>query len=172
MININTTTNKAIFKGIEYDIIAKQSLDANSVHITLDGCGTIFFTKDVVTIDGKPCYDGYFIDITELKKQLVSQIDAKSEAAIYNGFTFAGKNFSLSLSAQINWLGLSTLPQQAFPINLSTKNDDVYVLDFANRDNFYFTALNGKNAPLQAGNILKQQITDATTIEELNAIVI
>jgi hypothetical protein len=109
-------------------------------------------------------------NINEYKKHIVDLIDAKSEEKIFEGFSFDGKRFSLSLSAQINWSNLLFLPESFFPVNLSTKDDDVYSLIYANVQSFYQAALNGKNAPLQEGNVLKQQVKAATTKEELDLI--
>ena len=109
-------------------------------------------------------------NINEYKKHIVDLIDAKSEEKILEGFLFDGKKFSLSLSAQINWSNLLFLPESFFPVNLSTKDDDVYSLTYANVQLFYQAALNGKNAPLQEGNVLKQQVKVAITKEELDLI--
>lgn len=119
--------------------------------------------------------EGYSIKTDNLslelyKKNLIELIDNKSVEKINQGFQFGGKTFSLSLSAQINWSNLLFLPESFFPVNLSTKDDDIYVLTFANVQLFYQAALNGKNTPLQEGNVLKQQVKAATTKEELDLI--
>ena len=112
------------------------------------------------------------VDLAVLKKQKIDVIDSKAEENIFNGFVFDGKTFSLSSSAQTNWLGLYTVPESSFPLPLSTKDSDVYILQYANKYNFYFTALNSKNAPLKAANVLKTAVKLATTVAELDAIIV
>jgi hypothetical protein len=131
-----------------------------------------FHSKDGINGNIK---EGYSLivdenNINEYKKHIVDLIDTKSEEKIFEGFLFDGKRFSLSLSAQINWSNLLFLPESFFPVNLSTKDDDVYSLTYANVQLFYQAALNGKNSPLQEGNVLKQQVKAATTKEELDLI--
>lgn len=119
--------------------------------------------------------DGYSViteslNLDSYKKNLIELIDEKSIKKINQGFRFDGKTFSLSLSAQINWSNLLFLPESFFPVNLSTKDDDIYVLTYSNVQLFYQAALSGKNTPLQEGNVLKQQVKVATTIQELDLI--
>jgi hypothetical protein len=117
--------------------------------------------------------DGYSKKIetlTDYKNYLIDLQDKKTEQLIYSGFTFDNNLFSLSINAQINWSNLLNIPQQMFPINLSTKDDNIYVLDFNNVQNFYFTALGRKNECLQLGNIIKKRINESLTIQELDTI--
>lgn len=121
--------------------------------------------------------EGYklFIDkqnINEYKKSIFDKIDLISQNKIFDGFYFDGKVFSLSISAQINWSNLLFLPMQMFPITLSTKDDDIYLLTYSNVNSFYGAAVIGKNSPLQQGNTLKQQVKNLTTIEELDQFII
>lgn len=109
-------------------------------------------------------------NIDSYKKYIIDLIDNRSQNKIFEGFLFDDKRFSLSLSAQINWSNLLFLPQGFFPINLSAKDDDIYVLTYSNVQSFYNAALNGKNTPLQEGNVLKQQVKSCTTKEELDII--
>jgi len=76
----------------------------------------------------------------------------------------------MSITAQINWSNLLLLPEQAYPITISCKDEETYVLTYVNRINFYMTCVSAKNTPLQEGTIIKTQIKNCTTIEELEAI--
>lgn len=109
-------------------------------------------------------------DVDSYKKHIIDLIDNHSQNKIFEGFIYDNKRFSLSLSAQINWSNLLFLPESFFPVNLSTKDDDVYSLTYVNVQDFYNAALNGKNTPLQEGNVLKQQVKNCTTKEELDLI--
>lgn len=111
-------------------------------------------------------------DINEYKKSIIDKIDKISQNKIFEGFIFNNHKFSLSISAQINWNNLLFLPENMFPINLSTKDDDIYILTYQNVQSFYGAALNGKNQPLQEGNTLKQQLKSLNTREEINQFIL
>ena len=74
-------------------------------------------------------------------------------------------------TAQINLSNIFNIPDGLFPLPYSTKNNGVYSLSLANRQNFYLASLSHKNTSIQSGTVLKQQITAATTIEDVNAII-
>lgn len=102
---------------------------------------------------------------------VIDRTDAKTAETIFEGFTYDGNLFSMSTSAQINWTNLFFIPDEMFPLNVSTKNDEtVYSLALANRQAFYGAALTHKNGALQAGNALKAAAKAATTIAELEAV--
>ena len=107
----------------------------------------------------------------ELFKESINElIDQRTVSNIFKGFNFDNNIFSMSLSAQINLSNLFNIPEEAFPLPYSTLDNDVYILQFADRQNFYLSALTFKNTTIQEGNSLKQQVKNATTIEELNTI--
>lgn len=109
-------------------------------------------------------------NIVEFKQLLCNQIDEKTEEQIFQGFTFDGHVFSLSISAQINWSNLFNIPDQLFPLTVSCKDDTMYSLSLANRQTFYLTALNAKNTALQLGNTKKAEVNACTTLEQLKTI--
>lgn len=168
MENINIINNKLTFRNKDYDIISYSYPDSENIEVNLLDYGIINFILSELTITGEI---DYFNDFSSLKKKIIEIIDENTVLKINNGFSFANKNFSLSLSAQINWSNLLLLPGSFFPINLSTKNDDIYQLTYNNVQLFYSAALNGKNTPLQEGNILKQQVKNALTLQELQQII-
>ena len=104
------------------------------------------------------------------KKYLIDLQDKKTEDLILSGFTFDGNLFSLSVNAQINWSNLLNIPEVMFPLNLSTKDDNIYVLNFNNVPNFYFTALSKKSECLQLGNDIKKRINECVNNEQLDLI--
>lgn len=110
-------------------------------------------------------------EVERKKDELYLKVDFNTEQAIFAGFTFDGKLFSMSLSAQINWSNLLFIPEAMYPITINTKNDnDSYSLTYANRQSFYGTVLNFKNTCLQTGNTIKNDIRNCTTLEELQII--
>ena len=107
------------------------------------------------------------IEIPKAKQDKKNEIDINTQAIIAKGFTFAGLNYSLSLTAQINWSNIPMLPDAAFPLQIQSQEGTIYHLELANRQNFYLTAVNAKNTPLQSGHLLKVQIDQLGTLEEI-----
>ena len=95
------------------------------------------------------------------------QIDKRTQELIFEGFSFAGLHWSLSINAQINWINLPQLPEIVFPLAIQDINGNNYNLEYSDRMNFYYTSVNIKNTHLQSGNALKKQILQLTTIEEV-----
>ncbi len=107
----------------------------------------------------------------ELKESVKANIDLRTQELIFAGFLFAGLIFSMSVEAQINWSNFPVLYQSApqlFPLDILSKNDELYSLKYSDIMSFYFSAVSHKNTQLQSGNILKQQVNAMTTAEELN----
>jgi hypothetical protein len=109
-------------------------------------------------------------NVNDLKEILCQQVDTRTEETIFSGFTFDNKQFSLSISAQINWSNLFNIPQMMFPLTVSCKDETTYSLSYGNVQNFYFSALMAKNNALQNGTQKKQAILVCSTIEELQII--
>lgn len=116
--------------------------------------------------------------LQELKECRNKEIDEVTEVMIRKGFPFGlfpGELFSMSDSAQINWSNFPNLPDAIFNVQgclpVMSKNETVCLLPLAQKMNFYYTALNHKNTYLQSGSILKGQIKDAQTEEEVQAII-
>ena len=171
--------NTVEWRGLELNYVDVRKINDNMVHIMFND-RLVCFLIDDVELNGvvynnadefiSELIKGSDFSLEPYKKEIINLIDTKSEEKIFGGFVFDNNRFSLSLSAQINWSNLLFLPESFFPVNLSTKDDDVYSLTYANVQLFYQAALNGKNAPLQEGNVLKQQVKLAITKEELDLI--
>ena len=95
------------------------------------------------------------------------QIDKRTQALIFEGFSFAGLHWSLSINAQINWGNLPQLPQGAFPLPIQDVNGNDYNLQYADRLNFYYAAVGAKNTHLQSGSVLKREVSDMQTIQDV-----
>lgn len=109
--------------------------------------------------------------LEELKSEKIDNIDFRTKQLINDGFNFDGHIFSLSVEAQINWSNMLNFPDQMFPLNVIDRDDNLYILDLSNKMNFYLSALNGKNMHLQSGGVLKTQVKNAQTIEEVELII-
>lgn len=96
--------------------------------------------------------------LEELKEIRYTEIDMRTQELIKEGFVFDGKTFSMSLTAQINWSNFPNLPDALFPLTIIDIVETPYILSLANKMNFYYSALNGKNGPLQSGGVLKATI--------------
>jgi hypothetical protein len=120
---------------------------------------TIFNVSDTI-------YDITYLE--QYKQYLVAKIDANTQGVIAQGFVFDGITFSLSSHAQINISNIPNIPEQAFPFVYLGKDDEYYELSFANKMNFYFTALNTVKNIRIANGALKIQVKACTTKEELD----
>ena len=96
--------------------------------------------------------------LEELKNIRYIEIDMRTQELITAGFIFDGRTFSMSLTAQINWSNFPNLPDALFPLTIIDINEAPYTCSLANKMNFYYSALNAKNGPLQSGGVLKTTI--------------
>lgn len=105
--------------------------------------------------------------LEEAKEMKLAQIDSRTQELIFEGFSFAGLHWSLSINAQINWNNLPQLPQTVFPLAIQDMNGVDYDLEFSQRMDFYYTAVAVKNSHLQSGNVLKREVSDMQTIQDV-----
>jgi len=111
--------------------------------------------------------EGFANTIEEALIVKKDQIDKRTQELIFEGFSFAGLHWSLSINAQSNWSNLPKMPEFAFPLNMQDMDGTDYVLSYEERMNFYYTAMAAKNTHLQSGNALKTQVSELTNIEEI-----
>ena len=110
--------------------------------------------------------------LADFKQAQFNAIDYKTGALIGAGFTFDSKQFSLSPTAQINWQAIKgNTSDFTFPLELTTLDNDVYSLTDANVQGFWDAGKATLKGHLDAGRALKKTVFDATTIEEVQAIV-
>lgn len=107
--------------------------------------------------------------VSEYQQYLYEHIDDKTSADILSGFLFHNKRFSMSISAQINWSNILQVPDALFPIALSCDDEEIFMLELVDKQDFYNASLFGKYVALQEGNTLKQEVKAMTTIAELTA---
>lgn len=114
------------------------------------------------------------LSLPEYKREKNLDIDLRSALLIEDGFTYQGKTFSLSTNAQINISALNqTRNDLTYPVTYNTIDDtDTYdVVDAADMNAMYMTALATKKAVLDGGTSLKTQVRQATTKEEVDAVI-
>lgn len=121
--------------------------------------------------------ENHSLSLEELKTLKRISIDQKTMEIIFRGFVFDDHLFSLSLHAQANWTGLAAMlnsglyTEADFPFALSDMEDIQYNLTWENRWNFLNTAKMVITQAKISGTVFKQQILDAATVEELNAVI-
>jgi hypothetical protein len=114
------------------------------------------------------------LEVARAKK--VAAIDARTDELISLGFTYASKQFSLTLTAQAKMMGTHQVkdnPALVYPINWNTIDDaDVYAIqNAADLAGFYLTGLGTVRARLDSGTALKDQVRAAATVAAVDAIV-
>lgn len=115
---------------------------------------------------------GIFTSLDDQKKERNRLIDRRTDELISLGFAFDGEQFSLSQNAQINWLALKTVENLlTWPVSVSTLQSNQYMLEEDDLDGFLGAGSGTAKAHLDSGRALKVQINDATTQEELDAVV-
>ena len=112
--------------------------------------------------------------IDAVKTVACDAIDANTVALIAAGFTHSGKQFSLSLSAQTNWMGVLTMSAAAgltYPYPVATIPNGYHnAADEAEMLTIAGVALVRKGWAIASGAVLKQAVNDATTIAAVNAV--
>ena len=130
----------------------------------------------ITMLDGNPPptqaeLDAAWLGCYKIIKQ--GQIDIKSQQLVAQGFNYNNHIFSLSSSAQINWMVL--LINRAawqYPKKISKKDNTEYsVADVLEVGSFFATGVTRVNTILDLGRQLKLDITNAATIEEVDAII-
>jgi hypothetical protein len=109
------------------------------------------------------------------KQERFEQIDSKTTELIGQGYTYSGKQFSLSEDAQTNILALFTTkddPILTYPIRFNTLDNLGFydAIDSTTISNMYYTALATKKAHLDTGTALKDQIRNAVTKNDIDSI--
>lgn len=137
----------------------KKVLDENGQPLIIDGDFVMELVSSVEVEDTRT--------IIEIKNDLIAKVDLKTSANISQGFEYDGYTFSMSANAQRNWTNIINISESLFPLPVSTKFDEVYMLELNKRREFYDTVVNFTFAKLQEGVVKKQEIISANTKEEL-----
>jgi len=115
-------------------------------------------------------------DLERAKEKKTSEVDEKTRAMTREGFEFNGKRFSLSDNAQRTLNGAYSAkdhPTFVYPLEWNTLDNSAKI-DIASPEvleGFYLTAVGTVRSIRESGTALKNAVRDATTIEEVDAIV-
>jgi hypothetical protein len=112
-------------------------------------------------------------NLSEYKELKNSIIDKRTKELIDQGFVFDSVLFSTSETSQRNWMALDQFRNDlTFPFAVSTKNDGEYMIADANTTHsFTLTALGTIEYHYASGRALKQQVNEASSESEVDAIV-
>ncbi len=115
-------------------------------------------------------------ELRNVKEDKSDAIDAKTERLISEGFIYATKRFSLSLSDQTTMAGMHQVKDDValtYPISWNTiDNRDTYdIEDAADLDALYLACLGAIRTHLDSGTSLKGDVRASTTIAEVDAVV-
>jgi hypothetical protein len=116
------------------------------------------------------------LDLSGYKQWRINEVNVRTQELITAGYTWAGKQFPLSINGQINLLGLVNAAQLGiltFPIDLNTIDDtDRHpIADPTEVYNIFGTALGTKKSILDSGTALKEQIMNAVDESAVQAII-
>jgi len=109
------------------------------------------------------------------KQARKQEVDVRTKQLIAEGFTYSATQFSLSLSAQSNWLGVLTAGAAAgltYPYPVATLDNAYYAAaDAAEMVTLATAALTRKGWAVGTGALLKKSIEDAADQDAVDAIV-
>lgn len=154
---------------MEYVIASAEPTECptNAAH-TVSSDSICIIQKDVKVNDGTPTD----LTLSDYKQLRYNEIDGKTMALIAPGFTYDGKQFSLSIPAQNNWSGLhDNSADFIFPYDITTIDNDTYSLTSANLNAFWTAAKDVLEDKLGTGRALKKQIFDAADEAAVDAVV-
>lgn len=117
--------------------------------------------------------------LKELKELKMREIDAKTDELINKqGLSYDSNVFSMSTKAQSNWTDLALgviagLIQ--FPYKIQKKDESEYILESKEKAMQFIMAVaafkSGVNSPLGTGRDLKEKVSKAVSIKELDLII-
>jgi len=114
--------------------------------------------------------------VGDARKLRYSQIDQRTVELIHQGYSYAGKVFSLSDNSQ-RWLsglkaGLDLMGPDDWPLKINTLDDSesYSIVDSTDALYLYGSAMATVKAHLGSGTDIKDQIRAASTIAEVEAV--
>jgi len=119
--------------------------------------------------------DGSHLDVTlnDLKQLRINEIDLRTQELIEQGFVYNSQTFSLSSSAQRNWLAVEQFKDSlTYPFGISTKDSGQYLIaDATEAHTFSLTALGAAETHYSSGRALKQSVKSAVDAAAVDAVV-
>ncbi len=114
------------------------------------------------------------LDLNREKSRRFREIDVRTDDLIAAGFSYGGMTLSASIYAQARWTaGNVERNLLTYPITVNDLADSgTYdIVDADDFHNLYLTAIATNKYHLDTGTALKNQIRDAATMAELDAVV-
>ena len=144
-----------------------------------DGAAVFVFDDDLTgpetsTLNAVVAAHQTTVYLARLKAWRKSQIDLRTRELVTSGFSYNGRVFSTSETAQRNWEVLhSNRAELAYPFQMATTdNDEIYPVAHADELRMmYLTGLSTVMVHYQSGNALKAQIIAAANAAAVAAIV-
>lgn len=166
-VNMQKLTNELASSG---DIQNYGGINLNGDELTV--FGDVFNELDVDTL----IYNHVPQTLAEAKYEKNEEINDRTEVLIAAGYAYGGMQFSLSLEAQINILGLkeaADLGALTYPVDFNNIDDTAQyqIANGAEVVSIFLTALATKKGILDSGTALKQAVEAATNMTELDAVV-
>lgn len=116
-------------------------------------------------------------DLAVLKTRRALETDHKTLALLAAGWTYATKQFSLSLGAQANWLGVKAagaadpaLVGYPYPVPTLVNGDYYEAADEAEMITMAEAAMARKTYIVEGGAKLKKQLVDAVDVDAVNLV--
>jgi len=110
--------------------------------------------------------------LPKAKRKKRREIDRRTQALISNGFVYATKTFSLSIKAQLNWMGIGINKDRiSYPHEVSRKNGTVDIADAAEAQEIADLAFDTKQGHVKSGATHKKNVNALTTVSDVNAYV-
>lgn len=110
-----------------------------------------------------------------IKQAAFDAIDARTDQLIQNGFTYAGKTFSLSTTAQTKWLGLvlaKDAPSMTYPYTVSALDESSYSIADGNEVvTIYGTIIATVSTLVAGGKALKDAVFAAADAPGVAAVI-
>ncbi|MHA2254424.1 MAG: hypothetical protein ACXAD7_29055 [Candidatus Kariarchaeaceae archaeon] len=173
-------TDQTFHSGILLDELVENSIDAIAVELS-GSSAVVRLNSDLSDWSGSDVVISTHtgekqLTLGELKTQRYIDIDSKTSILINAGFTFDSSSFSLSLAAQSNWTNIHSGKDElsasgAFPMDVTTLNNDEYSLDYGDVNSFWMSAVGTVKYYYDSGRSLKKSIFDASGSAQVNVII-
>lgn len=109
--------------------------------------------------------------LAQEKKNIFSEIDKEIQRRVEKGFSYSGKQFSLSTNAQIKWSGLlASKDLMSYPLTVPTIDNTAYysVQDASEVETIWRAATSTVKDHVSAGTVAKQNVLAANTVDAAN----
>jgi hypothetical protein len=179
-IGVDTPSASIHAPKLHEEVAAAGPFDTDFVGIEITGTSILVHFAalpsgaDTVAVDA--VITAHDHSLSQAKESKIAAIDKRTSELIADGFVYANKSFSLTLSSQSKMIAAHQIkdhPAFVYPVRWNTKDDDdaVDIPDSADMSNFYLTAIGAIRAHLDSGTDLKDSVRSAATTAEVDAVI-